>query len=229
MAGWRMGQTGYELEKGPFEFHLHGFSTEVMGGKVRGKGVVSLQEGEGYVFSADLEGLALGEVLDKLFGFRKEGLAGTVSGHMEAMSLTGGSADIVGKCDLSIRDGTLWEVPLVLAVFNVLNLKVPERTQFTEAKIRGSFAHGRFKDEEFSMVSDPATLYGRGTIDFDGTLDMIFYSRPGRIPVISLIAGEVGKNIVKARVHGDFASPKVSLVGGDMIDWLKNPFRKRGK
>lgn len=78
------------------------------------------------------------------------------------------------------------------------------------------------------MSSEPATLFGQGTIGYDGKLDLTFYSQPGRIPVVSLIAGEVGRNIVKAHITGTFASPQVNLVPSGplmrLFDWTRAQF-----
>ena len=109
---------------------------------------------------------------------------------------------------------------------NVINLKLPERTQFDQAYVRCEIVGKKLLVDEISMSSDPATLYGKGVISLDGGIDLTFYSRPGRIPLVSLIAGEVGRQIVKAHVGGTFTEPRVTLVPsgivGKFLGWVKN-------
>ncbi|MCD6405314.1 MAG: hypothetical protein J7M19_05775, partial [Planctomycetes bacterium] len=229
--GRKLGRTRFILEKGEDEIALHDLESDVLGGRIAGEGRLSLSPGGGYGFIATFDSLALDQVIEKTFDFRKEGLAGRAYGRVEAVSLSDDAGDLIGTCEAVVRDGTLWEVPAVLAIFNVLNLQIPERTQFTEARVKCKFARRKVLVDEFSMSSAPATILGRGEIGFDGTLEMTFYSRPGRIPVVSLIAGEMGRNIVKARMRGSFASPKVTLAPsglfGKIVDWVKVPFRRK--
>ncbi len=229
--GRELGRTKFTLEKGEDEIALHSLETDVLGGRVTGEGRLSLSPGGGYGFTMTFDSLALNQVIEKAFDFRKPGLAGRAYGKAKVISLSDDAGDLIGTCEVVVRDGTLWKVPPVLAIFNVLNLQLPERTQFTEASIKCKFARRKVLVDEFSMSSAPATIFGRGKIGFDGTLDMTFYSRPGRIPVVSLVAGEIGRNIVKAQMRGSFAVPKVTLVSsglfGKIVGWVKAPFRRK--
>lgn len=233
MDNRRMGGTRFVLEGAGRHFLLHRFETQALGGRLEGQGRYAAPPASGYCFSAGFEDVALDKILKEVFGFEKEGLSGDVNGRLDLDCLTGSSADVIGRCDAVITDGTLWEVPAVLAIFNVLNLDVPERSLFTEARFRCEFAHGRIMVRELSMSSDPATIFGKGEIGYDGTLNMTFYSHPGRIPVVSLIAGELGRQIVRARLSGSFEKPRVTLEAsgpfGAIIDLIKAPFRRREK
>ena len=109
-----------------------------------------------------------------------------------------------------------------------LNIFALRNTAIDSAHLRVEMTENTVLVRELSMSSEPATFFGQGTIGYDGKLDLIFYSQPGRIPIVSLIAGEVGKNIAKARITGPFASPEVTLVPGGplahVIDWARAQF-----
>lgn len=225
--GREMGQTEFLLEKTDTELKLQSFQTQTLGGSVKGQGRLGTVPGAGYGFSASFEDLALAEVIRDIFGFKKEGLTGKMSGRLEALSLTDQKCDLMGRVEANVTEGTLWEVPVVLAVLDVFGLLSTQRAQFEGADIQGSFARGRLMLDEFTMRSDPATILGEGTIGFDGELDMMFYSRPGRIPIVREIAGEVGRNIVKAKMTGSFESPQVKLVPSGVLGKLLGIFKRK--
>ncbi|MHC4712735.1 MAG: hypothetical protein ACYTAN_05605 [Planctomycetota bacterium] len=224
------GETTFALEGSPGETTLRSFDMSVLGGRISGQARLPASGDSAYALSAELKDVALAGILEQAFGFRKERLGGKTTGKVEAVCLTGETQNLIGSCEITVNEGELWEVPMVLAVFNVLNLKVPERSQFTEARLRCNFAHGRLMVSEFSMASNPATIFGKGTITFGGTLDMEFHSYLGRIPVISLVGGEMLKHVIVARATGTFAEPKVTLAASGpfaaFLDVLKRPFRR---
>ncbi len=201
----------------------------MLGGTISGRARFA-PDGAGYGAVVDLAGVSLSEILAKAFGYAGRDLSGSVSGHAEVICRSPNPRDFVGSLDANVTNGTLWEVPMVLALMNVMNLKLPERTLFDSAHIRCKAAGNRLIVDEISMSSDPATIVGNGVIDLGGTLDLTFYSRPGRIPVVSIIAGEVGKQILQVHMTGTFAEPKVTLVPsgpvGRVLDWVKRRFEK---
>lgn len=227
------GHTSFSLEKTKEQARLETFRTEVAGGTIEGQGRLDLTGGGKHGFSARIRGMDLAKLLEKTLGYRDEDLGGKVAGTLDVLAHSSDSNDVVAAGEATIEKGKLWEVPLVLAIMNVLNLKMPDRVQFDSATVRYKLTERRILVEEFSMSSDPATIYGKGTIYLDGTLDLTFYSQPGRIPIISLIAGRVGRNLIRASVTGTFEDPKVNIIPGAAMgraaQWVRRPFRKEGK
>jgi len=225
-AGREMGKTEFDLTRTENEARLDSLETQMLGGTLVAQGRIDLGGTGGYALTAKVRGMSLKEIVDKAFGFHKEGLGGIVDGRVSLLSLTGKASDLVGSAEANVTEGTLWEVPMVLAMMNVLNLKFPERTQFDRAHVVLEVVGSKLRVKELSMSSAPATLVGEGTIGFDGAIDLIFYSRPGQIPIVSILAGQVGRNIVKARIHGTFLHPSVMLVPsgpfGKLVDWLRS-------
>jgi len=228
-----LGQTRFVLEKEGRNLFVHEFETHAFGGTLGGSGRYAGAPASGYAFSIEFQDLAIERILGEIFSFEKEGLKGSAAGSLKISCPTGEPGDVMGTCEAVVTQGALWEVPAILAVFNVLNLKIPERSQFTRARLVCEFARDRIMVREFSMSSEPATILGTGSITFDGELDMIFHSHPGRIPVVSMLAGELGKQIVRAHLSGSFEDPAVALVPsgpfGAVINLLKAPFRERGE
>jgi hypothetical protein len=229
-AGIEAGATRFVMRKTEREAFFDRFSAEVVGGIMTGEGRFAIEEDTGYGFTADLRGLDLKTLLAEAFSYSGKDIAGRVDGHIKYMSPGGRPGDAIGSASATISEGTLWEVPFILGVLDVLKLQLPERQSFRDAEIRAEISERRLLVDEFSMSSDSATLYGRGIIGLDGKLDLTFYAQPGRIPIISLIAGQVGKNIVRAHVGGTFEEPEITLIPsgllGGVLDWIKRPLRE---
>jgi len=226
LAARQMGRTQCEMTTEAGEARLTSLTTTMLGGTLTGQGHVRLESPYAYGFTAAVRAMSLPEMVDKAFGFHKEGLTGKVDGHLNLLCATGESCDIIGSAEASITEGTLWEVPLIFVVMNILDLSPPARTQFDRAHVRLNFAGDRMLVDELSMSSQPATIFGTGTILYTGALDLMVYAQPGQIPIVSMIAGEVGKNIVRTHVTGSFSDPAVMLVPsgpfGKLLDWLKS-------
>ena len=229
VAGLEAGATSFVMRKTGSHARFDRFSAEVVGGAVTGQGRFALEEGGGYGFTAQFRGLDLRALLTEAFGYSGRQITGTVDGDLAFLSPHGRPGDAIGSAYATISRGTLWEVPFILGVLDILNLQLPERQAFQSAEIRTQVSERKLLVDEFSMSSDPATLYGRGTIGLDGSLDLTLYAQPGRIPIISLIAGQVGKNIVRVHVGGDFDKPQITLIAsgfvGSVLDWIGRPFR----
>ena len=229
----RVGPTQFDLEKDADSVRVNRLETDVLKGKLSGQGFFKTGGAESYAFSILINDVSLPDLVDKAFAFRKEGLTGTIDGRMDLLCATGKSCDVIATAEANIHDGTLWEVPVIFAMMNVLQLRIPERTQFDRAHVRCDIAENRLLIRELSMSSVPATLFGEGTIGFDGKLDLMFYARPGQIPLVSLIAGEVGRNLVKAHITGTFSDPQVTLVPsgpfGKFLNWIKTRVGRMGK
>jgi hypothetical protein len=226
IAARQMGRTQFEMTKEADEARLTSLTTTMLGGTLTGQGHVSLQSPYAYGFTAAVKGMSLPEMVDKAFGFHKEGLTGKVEGQFNLLCATGKSSDIIGSAEANISEGTLWEVPLIFLVMNLLDLEAPARTQFDRAHVRLNFAGDKMLVDELSMSSQPATIFGTGTILYTGALDLMVYAQPGQIPIVSMIAGEVGKNFVRTHVTGSFSDPAVMFVPsgpfGKLLDWLKS-------
>ncbi len=205
---------------------------QAVGGTITGQGRINLAAAGGYGFTAKVTALDLSLLLQQAFGYTKKGLTGRVDANVSLMSSTGEARDIIGAADGSVTKGTLWEVPMILAVLNVLNLRLPERTKFEQATVKAELAGRKVLIGELAMSSDPATIYGEGAIGLDGVLDLTFYAQPGKVPILSLLAGQVGKNFAKVHLGGKFADPTVTIipsgvVGGTLgraVKWLTAPF-----
>jgi hypothetical protein len=229
VGGRKMANAHVRLVQEPDEVRLEQFETRMFGGILEGQGRMFFGGKPSYAFSVSARGMSLSDALDKAFGFRKEGLSGTLGARIEILCLTGKDSDTVGSAAADVQNGELWEVPVILAMMNVLNLRLPERTQFNSAHTLLKWNNKGTYISELSMISDPATIFGQGSIDANGNLDMLFYSRPGRIPIVSLLAGEVGKNIARVRMTGTFAQPKTTLVPSGLLGKLIEVFRPRRK
>lgn len=233
VGGKEMTEASIVMAKEQTEMRIEHFQAKMLGGTLAGQGRAALTGRPGYGFYATVSGMDFSQIVEKMFAFRKEGLAGTLNASMKVLCLTGKDPDAIGSAEADVYDGTLWEVPMLLAMMNVINLKLPERTQFHSAHVRLAWTNEGVIIEKLSMASEPATIFGTGRVDYSGNIDMMFDSQPGRVPVLSVLARALGRSIVKAHITGTFDKPQVALVPagplGRLLDAIKRALTRGRK
>jgi hypothetical protein len=72
-----------------------------------------------------------------------------------------------------VDDARLFEVPIIRSILQVLPLRRPP--VFTRAETKFRLDRGLFEIDELSLYSVPLSLYGDGTLDLDGTVDLLLF------------------------------------------------------
>ena len=130
-----------------------------------------------------------------------------------------------------ITNGRLAELPLLVSIINFLNLSLPGRVVFSSAtagfRIEDQVAH----IERVELYSDVLDVFIRGTVDFDGNLDLqagVGYRRPVLRnipligPVLSYITNTLRRALTTVRVTGNVESPSINLVS---VQYLSSPIK----
>jgi len=109
-----------------------------------------------------------------------------------------------------VTDTVLWSVPVVRDLFGQLGLD--ETAVFDEVESRVEVADGRIWMEAMRVHSPLLNLRGSGSLGFDGTLDHeleITYSLVDKIGPFSALIYWLQNNLLKIRIRGDMARPKI--------------------
>jgi hypothetical protein len=111
-----------------------------------------------------------------------------------------------------ISPASLYELPVIVQVFNVISFVPPEKTAFNKAMFAFGIGGGHVHFDRIDLVGDAITLVGQGTVGFDGNVRLNFASRMGRrqwpIPIIHQAIGEVSKDWILVDVGGSLKDPK---------------------
>ena len=158
----------------------------------------------------------------RLEEYARRYLPGTrnVSGVMNGwLNLTGRGMDtnrMTGNGQFRISPAALYELPILVKVFQVLTLAGPDHTAFQFAFVDFDLANNQFVFNTIDLTGESLRLQGRGTAGFDGRLNLDFYSELPRArlpwPVVNLInpvLDQATKDWVRVEVRGKTGNPDV--------------------
>ncbi len=123
---------------------------------------------------------------------------------------------MTGTGQLRISPAALYELPILVRVFQVLTLAGPERAAFQFAFVDFDLANNQFVFNTIDLTGESLRLQGRGTAGFDGRLLLDFYSELPRArlpwPVVNLInpvLDQATKDWIRVEVRGKTGNPDV--------------------
>ncbi len=148
-------------------------------------------------------------------------IRGTLNGWIDLKGRGTDISQLTGTGQLAIRPAELYELPVILQVFRVVNpqlLNRADRAAFKEAVFDFSVAKERFHFNRINLDGDAIQLLGRGTVRFDGVIGyegLEFYSTAGRtqrsIPLLGNVFRWMSRGWVGVRVSGDVRNPRVEM------------------
>ena len=217
-----IGGNAFRELRGRFEkrdnlFNVYEVGGKTCGGDISGQLRVKLDEPVTYGIVADANALRLSEVLRRAFGKGDKPLEGRLSGRVMLQGSGTDARSLVGAADLKVREGRLWEVPMVLRLLNVLEFSVPERSSFSDADVRLRFYDRHVDVTKATLLGSGAAIYGEGTVEGPGTLDLTFstefaWLRLLKLPVITPVVQTIQKQIFLVKMTGSLSDPRAEIV-----------------
>jgi hypothetical protein len=158
----------------------------------------------------------------KLYMPNNTKLAGLLNGSME---LKGEGLDpkrMTGSGKLVISPAALYELPVIVKIFNVLSFVPPDKKAFDKAQFVFDIKGGTLLFERIDLIGDAIILVGKGTVGFDGAVRLRFASRLGRrqlpIPIVREFVDGVSKGWVGVNVTNTLRDPKTQVTTFQQID-----------
>lgn len=146
-------------------------------------------------------------------------IRGEMNGYIDLAGDIVSTRNTVGNGRLLISPAALYELPVLLQMFQVLRFTPTDGTAF-----RNAYAEFRVQDEKFifdeiGLLGESMSLFGEGYIRFDRTIDMDFVYRPPRtrMKFVSQFFSQIGKVLpvlFTVDVTGTVDVPKVKVNGG---------------
>jgi hypothetical protein len=121
-----------------------------------------------------------------------------------------------GGGTIDVPNGQISNLPPLLDLLKVLNLRLPDRTAFEEARMRFSINGPVVTFDQLDLFGNSISLSGRGTMKIDGTeLNLDFYSFWGRImqwspPIIDKMWPALSKGLLKIKLRGSLSQRTVT-------------------
>ncbi len=103
-------------------------------------------------------------------------LAGKMNGSMEIKGEGIDPKRLTGTGKLVISPAALYELPVIVQIFNVLSFVPPDRKAFDQALFVFDIKGGTVYFERIDLVGDAIKLVGKGQVGFDGGVRLPFAS-----------------------------------------------------
>ncbi len=215
-------------------------TARVLGGSMVADAEVLFEELPRYHLRTKLSGADLKEYARDLLPGRQEAFSGKLSGMVDLHGIGAGTHRLHGGGWAALRGANLYETPLAISLLSILSLKTPDRTAFTagdyQFRIDGPYVYFNRLD----LRGDAISLRGRGSLGFDRSIDLTFYTIVGRdeyrLPFVDRILGEASQSLLQIKVDGSLDDPQthralVPALSGPLQQlWkeLQNPQGTRG-
>ncbi len=220
VAGKRLADVGASLNVKGSKVNFVNIKATAYGGLVAGKSFsVDTKTGDFYCESLTVDRLDLHEYSLDTQGYAKKALGGKAS--LSIQDLAGRASDaktITGKGRLSIHDGVLWDVPMFVSLFTLNPQELfKSKQQFDTGAVDFEIKDRKFAIDKLSFSSESVSLFGRGSVDFDGNLDLVLKTKTGFFGIdflpINLVTGlfdELKGAFHGVAVTGTFEKPETS-------------------
>ncbi|MBI2472600.1 MAG: hypothetical protein HYV59_15405 [Planctomycetes bacterium] len=187
------------------------------GGHVEGALSVNLDT-EPYQYEGELNfsRIILEELAQKVAKTEKQ-WSGLLYGRIKYRGSGTDPKNFYAEGQFNVNEGYLSDVPIILSVFNLLNLSLPKKESFHSAQAKFIVKDGIIHIDDGRIYSDSIELNGRGDISLNGDLHINVvtgFSRDffSQIPIVGklfdLVVGGVRKQLTMVEIGGTFLKPE---------------------
>ena len=182
------------------------------GGEVKADGIVQLGDVPSFTIRAACENVDLNKFCtDSVPGRQK--LKGRILAGVNVSGTAAGLHTLRGYGEVQLSNADVYELPVMVALLKVLNLKPPDTNAFTTSdfQFRLDGEHVVLNKVQFS--GDAISLEGNGEMNLNTELRLTLHTLPGRsdmqLPIWKNVIGGASEQIMQIQVTGTLAEPKM--------------------
>jgi len=169
-----------------------------------------------------LNGARLEEYLRRQGGGASR-LQGVMNGQLTLEGKGQDPKDLEGEGTVVIKPAALYELPVVLQIFQRLNIVAPpDSAAFDEALMKFKIRNEQFEFSQIDLLGNTLSLRGRGTVRFDEKLDLVFFSIVPKsqvvIPLVREIVRSASYGWVAVDVKGSISQPRTQVKTNFVVD-----------
>ncbi len=203
---------------------LSDLTAQAYGGTVAGTFSRGLSDPFPFTIQTEFRGIQLERLLPTV-SHRMRKVEGTLNGKLLLDGEAANTGTIVGDGSFEIRDGNLYQAPILKGLFGawgpIVGTLYPELDEWVvlkEAAATCHIANRAIRTEDFQVTGDRLILYASGQIDFDQTLgfdvwlrftDPAIIERGSNLSKLkNILVDETGMLGGKVTVKGTLSNPK---------------------
>jgi hypothetical protein len=153
---------------------------------------------------------------------RQKGLSGKVFGAVTMTGTMQGVHTWRGAGQARLRDADVYELPVMIAMLNLLRVQRPDRSAFTTSQIDFRVEGDDLALDRIDFSGDLLCLKGKGRITGQREVDLKFYPQFGRddahLPLFRPLVGEASRQFLLIEVAGTLDRQNVTQTVFPRID-----------
>ncbi len=201
-------------------------SAELFGGTVKADAWIAPKHVPCYALNAELLGADLAQFAKERMAGRQD-LRGRVGLVLNLEGLAPTINGLKGRGRVWLRDGNVYELPLMITILKMLTGRPPDTTAFSDANIQFQIAANHIYLKPIEFNGDAISLVGQGQMDFQSNVDLAFYAVVGRnewyVPLVSPIMSEASKRTMTINVRGPLQKPEATR---DVLPGVREALRE---
>ena len=201
-------------------------TARMFGGYVECDCQIQLDNENAYYLQAVLTDGKLNEVATDLT-IQQHDFAGQAYAGIRLHGDASGSHTARGDGYVTLQNARIYEVPVMLALLNVLRIKEPDRTAFDQGQMEFTVNGENIDFQKIELNGDALSLIGQGTVNLDSEVDLDFYTTMGRnrwfIPVLTKLYHAGSKQVWWVEVDGTLGKPNTEH---QVLPALTDPLKK---
>jgi hypothetical protein len=198
----------------PNESASRPLTAKLFGGNVYGDAWIMLGPDPRYGLKATLSQADLSRFAQEVMAGRQN-LRGKITATVNLRGAGRTLNGLGGQGTIQLREGDVYELPLMIALLKILSIRPPDQTAFSTADIdfRIEGEHIYFDPDCIRFSGDAISLRGAGEMDFQQSIRMTFHAIVGRgnlnIPLVKELFTGASQQIMLIHAGGTLQNPEI--------------------
>ena len=184
---------------------------QAFGGELRIDGQKATTENGPFFLQLTLAGAELNQIMREWAPLAQP-VTGRTFTTIQLKGNDSGARSYQGAGTLQLRAAEIYELPVVVALLKILNIKQLNRNAFDSSNVDFTIENETVHLNRIELIGDAISLMGNGQIGFDHSLALNFFTVWGRgrfyIPLLSELYREGSKRVLWIKVNGTVGNPQ---------------------
>jgi len=180
----------------------------LFGGNVYGDGWVQLGAAPRFGLHATLSEADLSRCAKELIAGRQN-LQGKILATVDLRGAGKTVHTLGGHGSIRLRDADIYELPLMVSLLKLLSVRAPDSKAFSNSDIDFRLSGNHIYFDRMDFHGDAISLLGKGEMNFNSELQLIFHAIVGRGDLGMPVMRELLGNVVVVHVDGTVQDPQM--------------------
>ncbi|REJ89214.1 MAG: hypothetical protein DWQ35_18495 [Planctomycetota bacterium] len=165
----------------------------------------------------EVDGVLVGANLQRLADEAipgKSKMKGNLQVNLHLQGTSAGTHTLVGLGEARVTEADIGELPLLVSLLKILSLTAPNAQAFTASDIQFRVRGAHIYFDKINFFGDAVSLFGKGEMDFDQEVKMIFNAIVGRdqieVPLVTALLKQASPLLLLIYVDGPLSNPRTT-------------------